>query len=116
MEKSGDFKKTSHTLLLAEQLFSINDDHCVMLTHVRVHASLLAVGGGNRRTADVVAHGFTNLFILEKKDLHSILHHYPDSQHLLRKKAKYAKTKFLYLMVYCSPNQNYIFIDCNKQF
>uniref|UniRef100_A0A8C4Q1L7 Cyclic nucleotide gated channel subunit beta 1b n=1 Tax=Eptatretus burgeri TaxID=7764 RepID=A0A8C4Q1L7_EPTBU len=50
--------------------------------------SLLAVGGGNRRTADVVAHGFTNLFILEKKDLHSILHHYPDSQHLLRKKAK----------------------------
>uniref|UniRef100_UPI00358F05AE cyclic nucleotide-gated channel beta-3-like n=1 Tax=Myxine glutinosa TaxID=7769 RepID=UPI00358F05AE len=50
--------------------------------------SLLAVGGGNRRTADVVAHGFTNLFILEKKDLHSILHHYPDSQRLLRKKAK----------------------------
>ncbi|XP_034644574.1 cyclic nucleotide-gated cation channel beta-1 [Trachemys scripta elegans] len=50
--------------------------------------SLLAVGGGNRRTANVVAHGFTNLFILEKKDLNEILVHYPESQKLLRKKAK----------------------------
>uniref|UniRef100_A0A803J4Z3 Cyclic nucleotide-binding domain-containing protein n=1 Tax=Xenopus tropicalis TaxID=8364 RepID=A0A803J4Z3_XENTR len=50
--------------------------------------SLLAVGGGNRRTANVVAHGFTNLFILDKKDLNEILLHYPESQKLLRKKAK----------------------------
>ncbi|XP_066494020.1 cyclic nucleotide-gated channel beta-1 [Tiliqua scincoides] len=50
--------------------------------------SLLAVGGGNRRTANVVAHGFTNLFILEKKDLNEILVHYPESQKLLRKKAR----------------------------
>ncbi|KAM9607141.1 cyclic nucleotide-gated channel beta-1 [Trichechus inunguis] len=50
--------------------------------------SLLAVGGGNRRTANVVAHGFTNLFILDKKDLHEILVHYPESQKLLRKKAR----------------------------
>uniref|UniRef100_A0A8D2KY51 Cyclic nucleotide-binding domain-containing protein n=1 Tax=Varanus komodoensis TaxID=61221 RepID=A0A8D2KY51_VARKO len=50
--------------------------------------SLLAVGGGNRRTANVVAHGFTNLFILEKKDLNDILVHYPESQKLLRKKAR----------------------------
>uniref|UniRef100_A0A8C8RT53 Cyclic nucleotide-binding domain-containing protein n=1 Tax=Pelusios castaneus TaxID=367368 RepID=A0A8C8RT53_9SAUR len=50
--------------------------------------SLLAVGGGNRRTANVVAHGFTNLFILDKKDLNEILVHYPESQKLLRKKAK----------------------------
>ncbi|XP_075796565.1 cyclic nucleotide-gated channel beta-1 [Pelodiscus sinensis] len=50
--------------------------------------SLLSVGGGNRRTANVVAHGFTNLFILDKKDLNEILVHYPESQKLLRRKAK----------------------------
>ncbi|XP_008066234.1 cyclic nucleotide-gated cation channel beta-1 [Carlito syrichta] len=51
--------------------------------------SLLAVGGGNRRTANVVAHGFANLFILDKKDLNEILVHYPESQKLLRKKARH---------------------------
>ncbi|XP_073911487.1 cyclic nucleotide-gated channel beta-1 [Castor canadensis] len=51
--------------------------------------SLLAVGGGNRRTANVVAYGFTNLFILDKKDLNEILVHYPESQKLLRKKARH---------------------------
>ncbi|NWX19003.1 CNGB3 protein, partial [Aegotheles bennettii] len=51
--------------------------------------SLLAAGGGNRRTANVVAHGFANLFILDKKTLNEILVHYPDSEKLLMKKAKY---------------------------
>ncbi|KPP73943.1 hypothetical protein Z043_106939 [Scleropages formosus] len=55
--------------------------------------SLLAVGGGNRRTANVAAHGFANLFILDKKDLAEILVHYPESQKLLRKKAKKMLTK-----------------------
>ncbi|XP_009289079.2 PREDICTED: cyclic nucleotide-gated cation channel beta-1 [Aptenodytes forsteri] len=50
--------------------------------------SLLAAGGGNRRTANVIAHGFANLFILDKKDLNEILVHYPESQKLLCKKAK----------------------------
>ncbi|XP_029466545.1 cyclic nucleotide-gated cation channel beta-1-like [Rhinatrema bivittatum] len=50
--------------------------------------SLLAVGGGNRRTANVVAHGFTNLFILDKKDLSDILVHYPESEKVLQKKAR----------------------------
>ncbi|XP_026697442.1 cyclic nucleotide-gated cation channel beta-3 isoform X1 [Athene cunicularia] len=50
--------------------------------------SLLASGGGNRRTANVVAHGFANLFILDKKTLNEILVHYPDSEKLLMKKAK----------------------------
>ncbi|XP_032813579.2 cyclic nucleotide-gated channel beta-1-like [Petromyzon marinus] len=50
--------------------------------------SLLAVGGGNRRTANVMAHGFANLFILDKRDLNEILRIYPESEKLLRKKAK----------------------------
>ena len=53
-----------------------------------IFPSLLAAGGGNRRTANVIAHGFANLFILDKKDLNEILVHYPESQKLLRKKAK----------------------------
>uniref|UniRef100_A0A3B5K9B0 Cyclic nucleotide gated channel subunit beta 1b n=1 Tax=Takifugu rubripes TaxID=31033 RepID=A0A3B5K9B0_TAKRU len=59
--------------------------------------SLLAVGGGNRRTANVIAHGFANLFILDKKDLNEILVHYPDSKKLLRKKARldpYGPTRY----------------------
>ncbi|XP_059926605.1 cyclic nucleotide-gated cation channel beta-3 isoform X3 [Gadus macrocephalus] len=55
--------------------------------------SLLAGGGGNRRTANVKAHGFVNVFILDKKDLAEILVHYPESQKLLRKKAKTMLTK-----------------------
>eukprot|EP00063_Salmo_salar_P006912 XP_013981747.1 PREDICTED: cyclic nucleotide-gated cation channel beta-1-like isoform X11 [Salmo salar] len=55
--------------------------------------SLLAGGGGNRRTANVMAHGFANLFILDKRDLSDILVHYPESQKLLRKKAKKMLTK-----------------------
>lgn len=57
-------------------------------TKMSVIGSLLAVGGGNRRTANVIAHGFANLFILDKKDLSEILVHYPDSKKLLRKKAR----------------------------
>uniref|UniRef100_A0A669CCD4 Cyclic nucleotide-gated cation channel beta-1 n=1 Tax=Oreochromis niloticus TaxID=8128 RepID=A0A669CCD4_ORENI len=53
--------------------------------------SLLAVGGGNRRTANVIAHGFANLFILDKKDLNEILVHYPESKKLLRKKKPESK-------------------------
>uniref|UniRef100_A0A6Q2XFK2 Cyclic nucleotide gated channel subunit beta 1 n=1 Tax=Esox lucius TaxID=8010 RepID=A0A6Q2XFK2_ESOLU len=55
--------------------------------------SLLAGGGGNRRTANVRAHGFANLFILDKRDLSDILVHYPESQKLLRKKAKRMLTR-----------------------
>ncbi|XP_006880621.1 PREDICTED: cyclic nucleotide-gated cation channel beta-3 [Elephantulus edwardii] len=50
--------------------------------------SLLASGGGNRRTANVAAHGFANLLTLDKKTLQEILVHYPDSEKLLMKKAR----------------------------
>lgn len=56
--------------------------------HIFTVGSLLSVGGGNRRTANVIAHGFANLFILDKKDLNEILVHYPESKKLLRKKAR----------------------------
>ncbi|KAL4631047.1 cyclic nucleotide-gated cation channel beta-3-like [Arapaima gigas] len=44
--------------------------------------------GGNRRTANVVAHGFANLFVLDKKDLNDILVHYPESQKVLASKGR----------------------------
>ncbi|KAM6971504.1 cyclic nucleotide-gated channel beta-3-like [Tautogolabrus adspersus] len=44
--------------------------------------------GGNRRTANVKAHGFANLFVLEKKDLFDILVHYPESQKVLARKGR----------------------------
>ncbi|XP_047206412.1 cyclic nucleotide-gated cation channel beta-3-like isoform X2 [Girardinichthys multiradiatus] len=44
--------------------------------------------GGNRRTANVKAYGFANLFVLEKKDLFDILVHYPESQKVLARKGK----------------------------
>ncbi|CAH6891909.1 Cngb3 [Phodopus roborovskii] len=56
---------------------------CFSLSH-----SLLAKEGGNRRTADVVAHGFANLLILERKTLQEILRHYPSCKTLLMKKAR----------------------------
>nr|KAF6404602.1 cyclic nucleotide gated channel subunit beta 3 [Rousettus aegyptiacus] len=50
--------------------------------------SLLAATGGNRRTADVVAHGFADLLTLDKKTLREILLRYPDSEKLLMRKAR----------------------------
>ncbi|KAM9839659.1 cyclic nucleotide-gated channel beta-3-like [Aulostomus maculatus] len=44
--------------------------------------------GGNRRTANVKAFGFANLFVLEKRDLFDILVHYPESQKVLARKGR----------------------------
>uniref|UniRef100_A0A3P8RJ27 Cyclic nucleotide gated channel subunit beta 1a n=1 Tax=Amphiprion percula TaxID=161767 RepID=A0A3P8RJ27_AMPPE len=68
--------------------------------------SLLAGGGGNRRTANVKAHGFANLFILDKKDLAEILVHYPESQKLLRKKG----------LIIVSLHPNFFSMSCSPPF
>lgn len=76
----------------AVQVLGGPDDKKILVTlkagAVFGEISLLSTGGGNRRTANVMAHGFANLFILDKKSLSEILVHYPDSKKLLTKKAK----------------------------
>ena len=49
--------------------------------------SLLALAGGNRRTADVRSRGFTNLYVLTKADLNDVLKDYPETMDALRNKA-----------------------------
>ena len=41
----------------------------------------------NRRTANVRAHGYTNLYVLFKEDLNEALMDYPEDRHLLSRKA-----------------------------
>ena len=50
--------------------------------------ALLGVGGMNRRTADVVSQGFSNLFTLRKEDLEETLKYYPDAKRILNSKAR----------------------------
>ncbi|XP_038070088.1 cyclic nucleotide-gated cation channel beta-3-like isoform X2 [Patiria miniata] len=50
--------------------------------------SLLSVGCGNRRTADVYSPGYSNLFVLDKRTLQEVVTNYPNAQESLKRKAR----------------------------
>uniref|UniRef100_A0A183BQ14 Cyclic nucleotide-binding domain-containing protein n=1 Tax=Globodera pallida TaxID=36090 RepID=A0A183BQ14_GLOPA len=50
--------------------------------------SLLAIGGNNRRTANIRSKGYSTLFVLSKEELNDVIKDYPDAQQLLKKKAR----------------------------
>ncbi|XP_041095951.1 cyclic nucleotide-gated cation channel beta-3-like [Polyodon spathula] len=91
--KKGEIGREMYIIKQGEVQVLGGADGTVVLVTLRAGAvfgeiSLLAASGGNRRTANVVAHGFANLFILDKKELNDILVHYPDSQKVLARKGK----------------------------
>ena len=53
-----------------------------------VSYSLLALSGGNRRTADVRSKGYSQLFILSKNDFEEAMREYPEAAKILKHRAK----------------------------
>nr|XP_036851735.1 cyclic nucleotide-gated cation channel beta-3 [Manis javanica] len=91
--KKGEIGKEMYIIKQGEVQVLGGSDGAQVLVTLKAGAvfgeiSLLAARGGNRRTANVVAHGFANLLTLDKKTLQEILVHYPDSEKLLKKKAR----------------------------
>ncbi|KAM5281055.1 cyclic nucleotide-gated channel beta-3 [Ctenodactylus gundi] len=91
--KKGEIGKEMYIIKQGEVQVLGGPDGAQVLVTLKAGAvfgeiSLLATGGGNRRTANVIAHGFANLLTLDKKTLQEIIVNYPDSKRLLMKKAR----------------------------
>uniref|UniRef100_A0A8C7IWS2 Cyclic nucleotide-gated cation channel beta-3-like n=1 Tax=Oncorhynchus kisutch TaxID=8019 RepID=A0A8C7IWS2_ONCKI len=93
--KKGDIGKEMYIIKGGEVQVVGGPDNSIVFVTLKAgcvfgEISLLqsAKDGGNRRTANVKAHGFVNLFVLDKKDLVDILVHYPNSQRVLAKKGR----------------------------
>uniref|UniRef100_A0A8C2KCL9 Cyclic nucleotide gated channel subunit beta 3, tandem duplicate 2 n=1 Tax=Cyprinus carpio TaxID=7962 RepID=A0A8C2KCL9_CYPCA len=93
--KKGDIGKEMYIIKAGEvQVIGGPDNKIVFVTLkagcVFGEISLLqsSAYGCNRRTANVSAHGFANLFVLDKKGLNDILIHYPESQKVLARKGR----------------------------
>ena len=89
-EENGRHVTTVHCLFSVLHCPDTSQTFPITLCFCFCSHSLLqsAKDGGNRRTANVKAHGFANLFVLEKKDLFDILVHYPESQKVLARKGR----------------------------
>uniref|UniRef100_A0A671NKA5 Cyclic nucleotide gated channel subunit beta 3, tandem duplicate 2 n=1 Tax=Sinocyclocheilus anshuiensis TaxID=1608454 RepID=A0A671NKA5_9TELE len=89
--KKGDIGKEIYIIKAGEvQVIGWPDNKIVFVTLKAgcVFGEISLQHGGNRRTANVAAHGFANLFVLDKKDLNDILIHYPESQKVLARKGR----------------------------
>ncbi|KAK7123511.1 hypothetical protein R3I93_021821 [Phoxinus phoxinus] len=93
--KKGDIGKEMYIIKAGEVQVIGGPDNTIVFVTLKAgcvfgEISLLqsSANGGNRRTANVAAHGFANLFVLDKKDLNDILIHYPESQKVLARKGR----------------------------
>uniref|UniRef100_A0A673HB29 Cyclic nucleotide-gated cation channel beta-3-like n=1 Tax=Sinocyclocheilus rhinocerous TaxID=307959 RepID=A0A673HB29_9TELE len=82
--KKGDIGREMYIIKAGEvQVIGGPDNKIVFVT-----LKAGCVFGEIRRTANVAAHGFANLFVLDKKELNDILVHYPESQKVLARKGR----------------------------